>query len=138
MMTFSTFHKIFINVITNNFHRSSKLILLSAFIYAGQHGSISSESETSLSCISLCMDRRVWFLVDHRGFFDQASVSSISIVQHFLFIRCWSPVFRSHFWEICSFSSNKMRDCLIPGGAPCGPFFKVRLESTHIECSSIG
>lgn len=28
MMTFSTVHKIFINVITNNFHRSSKLILL--------------------------------------------------------------------------------------------------------------
>lgn len=31
MMTFSTYHKIFINVITNNIHRSPKLIRLSAF-----------------------------------------------------------------------------------------------------------
>lgn len=30
-MTFSTYHKIFINVITNNIHRSPKLIPLSAF-----------------------------------------------------------------------------------------------------------
>lgn len=31
-MTFSTFYKIFINVITNNIHRSPKLILLSGFL----------------------------------------------------------------------------------------------------------
>lgn len=46
-MTFSTLHKIFINVIINNFHRSSKLILLPAFIYAAHHGSISLECMTS-------------------------------------------------------------------------------------------
>lgn len=57
-MTFSTFHKIFINVITNNFHRSSKLILLSSFIFAAQHGSISLKCETCYSCIWLCMDMR--------------------------------------------------------------------------------
>lgn len=56
-MTFSTYHKIFINVITNNIHRSPKLIPLSAFISAVQHGSISLVRATSSSCTWFCIDR---------------------------------------------------------------------------------
>lgn len=56
-MTFPIFHKIFINVITNNFHRSSKLIPVSSFICVAQLRSLSLKQKASITCILSDIDK---------------------------------------------------------------------------------
>lgn len=56
MMTFSTFHKVFINVITNIFHRSFKLILLSAVIPSRSTRICQIEKERDVAeCLGVCV-----------------------------------------------------------------------------------
>lgn len=137
MMTFSTFHKIFINVITNNFHRSSKLILLSAFICAAQHGSISLGGETSCSHVWLCIDTRekmfrcvcvcvysciwdhvcvrfawmmlqmYWQIWEFSSLMHHQSERVVSHLRLLMCIRHWSPLFPPHYRCICSFPPHR-------------------------------
>lgn len=56
MMTFSRFHKVFINVITNIFHRSFKLILLSAVIPSRYTRICQIEKERDVAeCLGVCV-----------------------------------------------------------------------------------
>ncbi len=56
MMTFSRFHKVFINVITNIFHRSFKLILLSGVIPSRSTRICQIEKERDVEdCLGLCV-----------------------------------------------------------------------------------